>query len=720
MGNILENLCKISVQRQDNHNDYYFYPSSEKLFKQEAYDDKLVIVKIFNSKKQLIDEFCINVTTKWKANISTQIRTTKRNGIDVSKKYNNSKIIAFPKRYQNRFNINDFFKNNKYWIYAAGEKSYKWNDFFAEGIMAIGWDYLGDLTKYSSEEEIADKIVQKEKPDKYPMNNRKANWEFANEMQIGDIVYVKQGLKDALIGRGVVQSDYIFDNSRSEYKSIRKVKWTHNGHYNVNFSELNIKQWNQKTLTDISENKYKDFCLKIEDIFMKNNQAQQNDEIPLNQILYGPPGAGKTFRTKEIVKNILSKNTIEKAEKTIKDVDASTPWWQAIALAMYKKDPHKSYKVAEIEDLIEDYVKLKNNKTVRNKIWEQLQKHTDFNSETVFATDRNKPFLFDKNMPDSTWNLTKQGISYIEDQLINTVITEQQDTETNKYFDFVTFHQSYSYEEFVEGIKPSTENGQIKYDNTNGIFKKMCIKANSDPTNNYILVIDEINRGNISKIFGELITLIEEDKRIIPNGANDADDKNLEIDEQSKDNNSIVLKLPYSQKLFGVPKNLYILGTMNTSDRSIASIDIALRRRFVFKEIMPDVNLIPNIDVFGINLQKIFTTLNERISVLLDRDHQIGHSYFMKLKDSSDYNSDFKRVWYDCVMPLLNEYFYGDWEKLCALLGDSQDEGKSFIKKLNNVKFANNYSCDEDETYDIVSESSINFEAAIKNAFKNI
>ena len=93
---------------------------------------------------------------------------------------------------------------------------------------------------------------------------------------------------------------------------------------------------------------------------------------------------------------------------------------------------------------------------------------------------------------------------------------------------------------------------------------------------------------------------------------------------------------------------------------------------------------------------------------------------FMKLKDSSDYNSDFKRVWYDCVMPLLNEYFYGDWEKLCALLGDSQDEGKSFIKKLNNVKFANNYSCDEDETYDIVPESSINFEAAIKNAFKNI
>ena len=150
---------------------------------------------------------------------------------------------------------------------------------------------------------------------------------------------------------------------------------------------------------------------------------------------------------------------------------------------------------------------------------------------------------------------------------------------------------------------------------------------------------------------------------------------------------------------------------------SIASIDIALRRRFKFKEMMPDVNLVPKeIEVFGIELRKIFTTLNERISILLDRDHQIGHSYFMKINNETD----FERVWFDNVLPLLNEYFYGDWEKLCALLGDFQPEGKSFIKKINNVKFANSYSCDEDETYDFVSEANIDFEEAIKNAFKNI
>lgn len=224
-----------------------------------------------------------------------------------------------------------------------------------------------------------------------------------------------------------------------------------------------------------------------------------------------------------------------------------------------------------------------------------------------------------------------------------------------------------------EGIKPvisdDEEYNTISYEYNKGIFKEICQKANSDPNNKYLLIIDEINRGNISKIFGELITLIETDKRVTPNG--DINFENTKIEEDQ-----LLVTLPYTKSKFGVPSNLYILGTMNTSDRSIASIDIALRRRFIFKEIMPNVNLVPDVEVFGIELRKIFTTLNERISILLDRDHQIGHSYFMKLENSSDYDSDFKRVWYDCVMPLLNEYFYGDWEKLCALLGDFQPEAQ--------------------------------------------
>lgn len=165
-------------------------------------------------------------------------------------------------------------KSRKFWLYAAGEKSYKWNDFYKESIMALGWDNLGNLKNYHSQDEIAQELQKYSSKDSYPKNDSKANWEFANKMDIGDIVYVKQGLEPILLGRGIIESDYIYDDTRNEYKSIRKVRWTHNGVYNVDFNELDIKQWNQKTLTDISENKYKDFCKKIEKVF--NNNAKED------------------------------------------------------------------------------------------------------------------------------------------------------------------------------------------------------------------------------------------------------------------------------------------------------------------------------------------------------------------------------------------------------------------------------------------------------------
>lgn len=616
-------------------------------------------------------------------------------------------------------------KSKKFWLYAAGEKSYKWEEFYREGIIALGWDNLGDLKNYHSQYEIAQELQKYSSKDSYPKNDSKANWEFANKMNIGDIVYVKQGLEPILLGRGVVASDYIYDDIRNKYKSIRKVNWTHNGIYNVDFNELDIKQWNQKTLTDISENKYKDFCKKIEKIFNNNAKEDKNmNSQPLNQILYGPPGTGKTYSTSSIVKNILSSNKVSINKKSLKEITQETPWWQAIALSMYQNDRNKKYKVLELEFLLKEYIPLKNNKTVKNKIWEQLQKHTDFSSETVFAKDRNEPYIFDKSK-DSEWFLTEKGINYIEDQLINEEQVAVVDELTDKYIGFITFHQSYSYEEFVEGIKPSTKDGQIKYAIENGIFKKMCIKANADPENNYVLVIDEINRGNISKIFGELITLIEIDKRIIPNGANDIDDFDLNIDENSKSENSIIVKLPYSQKDFGVPSNLYILGTMNTSDRSIASIDIALRRRFRFVEMMPrpeklvDENKQP-LMVGDINLQNLLKTINERISYILDRDHQIGHSYFMNWKNYD--MTTLKNVWFDEIMPLLNEYFYSDWDKLQAILGKANEIGveKSFIVKIKKPNLPYEADCSDEEAYYNFSKkeetSDDDFKMMLKNA----
>lgn len=603
-------------------------------------------------------------------------------------------------------------KNVKYWIYSAGEKSYKWDEFYKDGIMAIGWDYLGDLTKYSSQEEIADKITKEENKARYPKNDSKANWEFAKEMQVGDIVYVKKGLQDALIGRGIVKSDYIYDANRNEYKSIRKVDWTHNGTYDVDFNVLDIKQWNQKTLTEISQSKYKDFCLKIEEIFIKKQlgEKQNNSQVnvPLNQILYGPPGTGKTYSVRKYITDIVGQNPglrTDNEEQRINDVVRDLSWYSAIGLSMYQNGKHKKYKVADLmeQKIIKAFSLTRENKNIRAALWAQMQMHTPSDCQTVNYTNRQAPFIFEKNN-NSEWSLTEDGIKFVEENLadqLEFLNAKNSPRKVEDFYKFITFHQSYSYEEFVEGIKPSINNDEdnatISYEYNRGIFKEICGQANSDPDNNYLLIIDEINRGNISKIFGELITLIEPDKRVVPNGERIFENTKTQKEE-------LVVTLPYTKSKFGVPSNLYILGTMNTSDRSIASIDIALRRRFKFKEIMPQKELVAN---FGIGFADIFESLNTKIKILLDRDHQIGHSYFIKTKYENAGSDELKEIWFSEILPLLNEYFYCDWEKLKLVV-------PGFIQKVE-IPSALKNDCDEDiyefKTFDEVED----FEVALKS-----
>ena len=249
--------------------------------------------------------------------------------------------------------------------------------------------------------------------------------------------------------------------------------------------------------------------------------------------------------------------------------------------------------------------------------------------------------------------------------------------------EMVTFHQNYSYEDFVEGIRPILgKEGALSYEVRPGVFMRIITEALENPDRPYILIIDEINRGNIPKILGDLITLIEPSRRL-------------------GQKNETTVTLPYSGDSFGVPGNLFIIGTMNTADRSILPLDIALRRRFDHVEMMPDPDhklISDNVD--GIDLRKMLKAINSRISLLLDRERQIGHTYLFNVENVESLANKFKTA----ILPLLLEYFYDDWSKVKQVLGDAE-----FIKKSSNKEFV--YHLKEDDLADLDSYERIPWNA---------
>jgi predicted Mrr-cat superfamily restriction endonuclease len=569
-------------------------------------------------------------------------------------------------------------KSKKYWIYAPGENATLWDEFYSQGIMGLGWDRIGDINNLGDKESLIKIIQEKYKTESKSYNNALANLEFRDAISVGDIIIPKKGRQEYL-GYGIVTSDYYYDQTRTTFQKCRKVEWKKKGVWPEVKGDIVLK-----TLTDIT--KYPDYIDKlIKLIGIEENETSKkanpmNMKLSLNTILYGPPGTGKTYilKNKYMPMFTSSENSITRDE-FLRDVIQNCSWWQVIALAVL--DIGKT-KVSGIfnHEFVQIKAQLSNSATVTPTIWGQLQSHTIEECEHVKVQKRMPPFIFNKT-ENSEWEILMDDVKEQAPELLqlNTKIANFSHIPNIKIerFEFLTFHQSYSYEDFIEGIKPELSESDVAYKIEEGVFQKMCNRARNDSSNNYAIFIDEINRGNISSIFGELITLIEEDKR------------------EGKPN-QIKATLPYSKTIFSVPNNLFIIGTMNTADRSIEALDTALRRRFSFIEMNPDPQKLREVSFKceGVDLEKLLLSINGRIEKLLDKDYCIGHSYFMNIEDRNNPIEELRIIFQNKILPLLQEYFYGDWGKIMLVMG------KEFVfKKTDTVKFLTAELIDEYEEY---------------------
>ena len=413
-------------------------------------------------------------------------------------------------------------------------------------------------------------------------------------------------------------------------------------------------------------------------------------DLPLNLILYGPPGTGKTHHIQSQFAPLFNRGPSEQRSAGVSaELVQELKFYQAVAVALHELGGR-----ARVDALVEHrLVKAKyaaqrgaGKTKIRNRVWSTLGHHTVEGSTTVQGRQRFGELLFDKE-EDGTWRLAAP----LPDELIEMgrQIQRSRSTPAANHI-FITFHQAYGYEDFIEGIRPrlaqegDDEPRELGYVLEDGVFlqavraavaatgfegtlQELCELPREERrqlfegASPYAIFIDEINRGNVARSFGELISLIEEDKRL---GAE----------------HELMVRLPYSRTLFGVPKNLYLIGTMNTADRSVEALDAALRRRFEFQEMRPDLGLLDFEIAGGVHVGRMLQVINQRLERLADRDRSIGHSYFLPLRREPTLEA-LKRVFARKIMPLLQEYFFGDWGKIGLVLGrDFVDRRRDMVE----------------------------------------
>jgi 5-methylcytosine-specific restriction protein B len=389
---------------------------------------------------------------------------------------------------------------------------------------------------------------------------------------------------------------------------------------------------------------------------------------PVNLILYGPPGTGKTHWLRQKFSEYTDAPSQVDAATWLNETLTNYGWRSVIAAAL--ADLGRPARVPEIR--AHRWVQAKAQQRgrapagVQATLWGYLQEHTPQTSITVNISVRRPPFLFDKREAGD-WQLLS-GWQEQDDESAELwrLLTAgpQAATEAVHRYKVVTFHPSFSYEDFVRGIRPvsTADDGTTQFQLVDGKFKQICDEAHANPGKRYALFIDEINRANIAKVFGELITLIEPDKRAV-------------FDASGRVVEGMAVQLPgggdgdVAERPFGVPKNLDIYGTMNTADRSIALLDVALRRRFQFEERAPDYTTLPAA-VDGLDLGRLLRRINDRLEYLLDRDHRIGHAYLMRARTLAEVQEAFARQ----IIPLLQEYFFDDFSRVALVLSTTAEQ----------------------------------------------
>ncbi|WP_149348930.1 McrB family protein [Pedobacter sp. BS3] len=383
-------------------------------------------------------------------------------------------------------------------------------------------------------------------------------------------------------------------------------------------------------------------------------------KTPLNQILFGAPGTGKTYNTKRIAVEIIN----GKKARTREEINAEyenlvnakqivfTTFHQSLSYEDFiegiKPETSDGNVTYEVKDGI--FKSLCQNANPKNTVsfenaYEKLQQKLAENEIIELKTPTDKTFSITLNKNGNLSLMTgskreKQGV-LTKEKLLQQLNGKEVFIGWEGYFKGVINHLKSEF-----NFNPET----------------------TENTKNYVLIIDEINRGNVSAIFGELITLLEEDKR-----------------KGNKEQTEVTL--PYSNDKFSVPNNVYVIGTMNTADRSVEALDTALRRRFSFTEMQPNPEILLDSEYRDVDLKKLLETINQRIEVLIDKDHQIGHSYFIGIQNLDD----LKLVFKDKIIPLLEEYFYGDFGKIGLVLG-----GNFIFQEENTAKFPKNFTYEND------------------------